>query len=121
MLIYPDPEIPNHFKPFESNAIYSCDAALPEFAWSRVIRMNYVKDRGFLVFHGESRIDFRNANGDKVTDEIAAVILNDTLPERCAIVHYFGDMSVACIITNVDPGVFQRLNSSQKLQYYDFS
>ena len=121
MLIYPDPEIPNHFKTFENKAVYSYDVTLPEFAWSRVIRMNYVKDRGFLVFHGESRIGFRNANGDEVTDEVAPVILNDTSTERCAIVHYYGDMSIACIITNVDPGVFQRLNPSQKLQYYDFS
>lgn len=121
MLIYPDPEIPNHFKTFENKAVYSNDADLPQFAWSRVIRMNYVKDRGFLAFHGESRIGFRDAGGNEVTDTVAPVILSDTSDDRCAIVHYYGDMSIACIVTNVDPAVFQRLNPSQKSQYYDFS
>ena len=121
MLLYPDPDIPNHFKTFEDKPIFSYDAVLPEFGWSRVIRMNYIENRGFSAFHSETRIGFRDTDGNEVSADVAPVILSDTAVDRCAIIHYYGDMSIACIITNVDPSVFQRLNPAQKLQYYDFS
>lgn len=127
-IFIPHPEIPNHYQVKEGYFLITSDMEKPYFKWSRLIRKNYVQDRGFLGHYETERIDIhlfkKDSGGDTCTQldasSVAQALEALMVDGKEAILHYFAPGEVASIITGIDYGMLGQLADQYRQHYYEY-
>lgn len=124
-IFIPKPDNPNHIRIPDHIEIITGDFNQDEFRWARLVRNNFIEQRGFLVGTGEHRITtyMQVSYGDGVYRELGQdqfkPLTEQLHPEKSSIIWYRpGTCIIDVIITNVENSTWDKLPQQYKRHYH---